>query len=967
MTAIEMLVRRLYLGAPLAACAGLCSVLSAQTTVADDPDAEIVNLSPFTISASSDVGYQATQTLSGSRLKTDLKNVGASVDVLTQEFLDDVMAVDMYDALDYVGNVNTWSKSGSDTEESNQEWWGVPYYARGFLSNTVLTDFFARVEYSSDSYSTENFTVSRGPNAVLYGIGQPGGVVNVSRKRPVLGSDFARAKLLFNSDGGYRLSGDVNQSWMAGDLGVRVAAVTGDKKGFRKGDYDEREGLYGALSYRPFAGTTITATFEDATHDRAIGSNNVFYDAVTPWLQAGRPIYDAQSSDPVPAGIRKTGVQRGSPTYIQGRPDLGVMDWSNAYIGNYFPLSQRTSFNRDTAIFDLTNLITGSDSNVETGYQDLALFVEQKLADNMYLELAYNNVVIDNEVNRLSRVHDYIVVDVNKYLPDGVTPNPYVGVPYLDLQRSEMTGTSREYDSLRATYSWALDLSDRKLGRYNLMGMFEHVEEEYERVLYRLHNGSPLPGANARPQHASNRVRQRVYLNSSITPAGVEAYDMFQWNEAELEAALPAAEWGSVNTNHDWGDRNSWVIALQGDLFESEKGFDYLSFTYGLRHDDNEVWSATGFARDSATNYMQGPVFDTKPSISTPGFYDVANAYTGEGAPTVLDDYTGSYAVMVRPNSRLTFYYNYSDVLIAGTATEIDINFNPTPPTVGETEDFGVRFDLLQDRLYGSLTYFTTTAKNQAINDFHVDHSDVIRAIYEVVDPNSPYYNNLPQWYSLRDDQTKGLEFALTGAIGNTTGRLAISNQDTVISSQLPIFTAWVEANRAAWEAHRNEALLTTPDGLSTVGEAINFIDTEVGNYHALEGSAPGTQRKWKVTATAMHRFTEGLFKRWGLGGTVYWESADTIGYATDPATGLDDPDRGFRGDELFRIDAFVSYKTRLFERNDLTLRLHVRNLLNDAGYYGREAIDDGTGHPYRTRLQLREPRTISFSADLTF
>jgi hypothetical protein len=877
----------------------------------------------------------------------------------------------MYDALDYVGNVSTWAQSGSDDEQSNQEWWGLPYYARGFLSNTVLTDFFARVEYRPDSYNTTSFTVSRGPNAVLYGVGQPGGVVNVSRKRPILGADFIDLKLIGNSDGGFRASGDVNQSYFDGKLGMRIAAVGGDISGFRDGDYDKRNGIYGALTYRPIASTTITVTYEDATHDRAIGSNNVFYDGVTPWIEAGSPIYDSTSSGPVPAGIRLSGVRAGSPTYIQGRPDLGVGDYSDSYIGNYWGSGdmQRTSFTEDNAIFDLTDLITGGDSNVKTGFKDLAVFFEQKLMTGMFLELAYNKVEIRNEVNRLSRVHDYIVVDVNKYLPNGEL-NPFAGVPYLDIQRSEITGQQRDYETMRATYTWTLDFSERNFGRYTLLGMYEEVDEEFILNMYRLQNGDPLPGANSRAQHASNRIRHRVYLNSSITPDGVEAYDMFEWDQAGLESALPSAEWGGAASapRHEWGDRESWVLALQGDFFKSSKGFDYLSVMYGLRHDNNGVWAGSFSGRNSDNYHAVMNVFETKPSLSTPGYFDGVNDYVSTTEPTILDDNTSSYSILVRPLSNVTLYYNYSDVLIAGTASQVDIYGNVTPPTKGVTDDIGIRVSLLDEKLFASFTYFTTSAENQAINDIHADRLDVIQGLYEAIDGSTGPYQNIREWYFLRDDETTGFEFSLSGKINRTTIRLSVSHQDTVISAIAPRYAQWVSENKSYWESFgRDTPLSVTPDGAKTIGEAVDILENEAGNYQGLIGSAPGTQRDYKVVCTVVHPFDFGRVKNLRLGATYRWESADTIGYALDPVTGLEDASRGFKGDALSRFDAFVSYSPKLFESADLTLRLHVRNLFDDDDLYARQAIDDGSGNPYRTRLQLQTPRTFSLSADLQF
>ena len=53
------------------------------TTSSPNPDDAVV-LSPFQVNAGSEQGYLATQTLSGARLKTDLKDIGSALTVFTE-------------------------------------------------------------------------------------------------------------------------------------------------------------------------------------------------------------------------------------------------------------------------------------------------------------------------------------------------------------------------------------------------------------------------------------------------------------------------------------------------------------------------------------------------------------------------------------------------------------------------------------------------------------------------------------------------------------------------------------------------------------------------------------------------------------------------------------------------------------------------------------------------------------------
>ncbi len=56
---------------------------------------------PFTIDASGDEGYYASQTMAGGRLSGSLKDTGAAIQVVTKEFMDDIGATGIEELLQY--------------------------------------------------------------------------------------------------------------------------------------------------------------------------------------------------------------------------------------------------------------------------------------------------------------------------------------------------------------------------------------------------------------------------------------------------------------------------------------------------------------------------------------------------------------------------------------------------------------------------------------------------------------------------------------------------------------------------------------------------------------------------------------------------------------------------------------------------------------------------------------------------
>jgi outer membrane receptor protein involved in Fe transport len=130
--------------------------LHAQTTPAAPAtapaDDEIIQLSPFEVSASQDRGYQATQTLAGTRIRTNLADVGSAIQVVTKEFLRDVGATDTGTLLQYTTNAEVAGTRGTyaglgngqalDETDTLRSSGGLTNRIRGLSSADTTRDFF---------------------------------------------------------------------------------------------------------------------------------------------------------------------------------------------------------------------------------------------------------------------------------------------------------------------------------------------------------------------------------------------------------------------------------------------------------------------------------------------------------------------------------------------------------------------------------------------------------------------------------------------------------------------------------------------------------------------------------------------------------------------------------------------------------------------------------------------------------
>ncbi len=305
--------------------------LDAQTTPAPavTPEAAIM-LSPFNVSTERDTGYAATNTLAGTRLNTPVADIGASLSIYTKDFLNDIGATNANDLLIFAtgmeaagpgGNYSGAAASISTAEVFSEGARANPQGAtrtRGLASPNFTRGFFG-TSIPFDSYNTDTVTVNRGPNAILFGVGSPAGVVDTTLIRPDLRRNKTQVQTRFGNNAGYRGSLDVNRALIPGKLGLRIAALHDREEYNQRPAFEEKRRVYGALTFEPFRSTTLRANFESG-RTRANRPITVlpFNDVTTYWQEEGKPVSDwAFYDDPArnPLAASQNAVNFRSFTY----------------------------------------------------------------------------------------------------------------------------------------------------------------------------------------------------------------------------------------------------------------------------------------------------------------------------------------------------------------------------------------------------------------------------------------------------------------------------------------------------------------------------------------------------------------------------------------------------------------------------------------------------------------------------
>lgn len=220
---------------------------------------KVIELSPFEVQSTKDKGYAASSSLAGSRLNTELRDIASAVQVVTSEFAKDIGATNIQKVLVYTTNTEVGGVGGNyyggSTDDKGR--------ARGMLvdpqrstrirglNDADLTREYFPSDLPMDWYNMSRADISRGPNAILFGLGSPAGLVNNTLKVPNMNKDAGSFEFQVGSYGSAREVLDIDQAVIPNQLGIRVVALNDDARFRQDFTYNHDKRLYGAIRWTP--------------------------------------------------------------------------------------------------------------------------------------------------------------------------------------------------------------------------------------------------------------------------------------------------------------------------------------------------------------------------------------------------------------------------------------------------------------------------------------------------------------------------------------------------------------------------------------------------------------------------------------------------------------------------------------------------------------------------------------------
>ncbi len=1057
------------------------AILHAQDS-ADDQE-EVFELSPFSVDDSNNQGYRATQTLAGTRLRTNLGDVGASITVMTSEFMEDLGVNSFEEALIYTPSVDLTQSDNTDQNRAHGSQMrygtGQSYSIRGFNTNagnqSVSHDFFDGAD-SPDNYNLERVTLSLGPNALLIGVGNPQGVAITSTKRAHFGRDATSFRTQIDRHSSLRGSIDLNRILVEDKFAIRLNLLWDKQREFRR--YAGKDQVRGTISmtYNPWENTTFRLNHEGYDIHRNIAPLKYTFDAgLMRWAAAGKPTVDFVHSNVAWNGTREYVDHLGNPIpvapgvmdedgFVDSEADfdpndaisrigghsqiwIGGLDgvnavWNSRFMGqvqnNTFDGITSPRF-QDENPWEITGI--PKDANLYGGTWDdpsshergrwTHAFWEQKLAENLFLEVAHNTTY---------HRRDYtpgwtgdIKVDVNRYTPDNQL-NP----GYLQYYGEDTNQQFREVDTdiseTRATLSYELDLTENNswLGKHSFSTLWSDKRFDNDEDLLRNFNIAAIGGGNgwnANPANGGYGMRSRTYFVDGNLPIVGDSNQILKHKDL-LEGygltGVTAVESQPIQIERlmflparkNRAETESISAGWQGRWFGNK-----LITVVGYREDDVESFVATGTRTVTVPGAPAGATWFT-PGSELP--FNADPLLTASGI-------TRTYSAVYHATEAVSLFYNESsNFLPVANATWVNALGQSPANGQGETQDYGVRFNLLNNRLHIGLTKFETTNNNEPRNA-NADAGgaratiDRLRNNYrdgtELLDAGGNLVGGHPYFADMANDGGYPID---TGAVSDTWNyvaegyelsvtfnpsenwRIALSGNENVnqLGTHLAAMGEYMY-NRdtkfeglGTWRTFASELRKVEAGTVSSffnldpslenhriqAGNDALFIEQQTDSWEqnylddvALTGVTTAQNGKYAANFLATYTFADdSKLKGWSIGGNGRWRSANTIGYerfdVNGQPTGFIDVSRPVKGDEYTEFGMLLGYRTAIWnDKADLKLQLNVSNLFNEtapiraSARYDTRGVHGAVNELVPVGWNLRHPRNVTLTSTIGF
>lgn len=949
----------------------ILDISSAQTAGPPAPAPQPMNeaaveLSPFVVGAETEQGYMATSTLAGGRTKMELRDVAAQVSVFTSELMKDMGATKQEEMLLYSSNVesplefNLAVAAGFGSFRNTN-----PTRSRGLAGLSPTRNGFPTA-LDSDNYNVDRTTIISGPNALLFGSGSPAGISDTGLNRAMLNRTKGQVVFMFDNESSERVSLDANTVLIPNRVALRLDGVRDRRKYWIKPGGINNDRFSVAVTAQPSRTTTVR--FHGEWIDQLVyrAATQLPSDGVSLWLDRGAVPYNNSPAVAIAGtnslyrAVNKTNYVYGnvsSPgvlTYINGAVPRTYYDvtalpaTAPADAGVVPPLVNPAILPANVNMFGLGRV------TAYTGASQIAS-VEQKLGQGLFAELGFQHEtaatreggLLAGNANGFGAPTYTVNVDPNRFLPDGVTPNPNIGKYYVE--GSGGVGFDRaDAQELRLTLTYDLSFAKRPdvwkwLGSHRIMA-FGSVRDTHgiNQGNNTLVVGAPsfVTGAAISNLAATQRRFSGRYYLDKVGQGSRFSPEMAQsiFGPWTFKDPGTGKDFQVFGMNNPGGSDSAPLLnrqrILSRALAETATIWQgHLVLLAGWRDDRARTRGALPADTVSNATGMFLPINQVR--------YDTGwNSFSAGQSMT--------YGAVYHPwlSKWLSFHYSSSDNYTppGGTFNPFD---QPMPGSSGVGKDYGVRVEFGEGRYAARLNFFENNQVGVAnVNSVltAVRAGWAIEQQMETLNPSMPKEGMHAARPSLSyadamDSKAKGIDLELT-ASPTKNWRIfgSVGRQHAVTANTASAFAAWFSRRLPVWQSYPSFTTGTLPNTSTLLKDA---FQTNVYNayYYILaagNGSAAQNEREWRGNLLSNYTFRDGLLRGWTAGGGVRYRSRGIIGYPlakvttpTGATTTVPDIGNPFHSAEQITFDALLRYQFKPSRKTTCEIQLNVRNVFD--------------------------------------
>ncbi len=818
---------------------------------------EITRLSPFVVSTEKDTGYIAADTLNAGRLSTNLLMTPGNIDVFTRDFINDLAVFNIDEASAWLTSARPLELGATEGNSMNpnslaQSDAAVNVSLRGLGANPSTRNYFTSATTPKE-YNVERVESSRGPNAILYGEGGPGGSVNYITKR-AQNRNFATLRLRADANSSLGAALDINRK-LTDKLDMRYNVnVLENQYYIDRTEFSEFSNALN-LIYHPFKGTRVTADVDITRYTRP-GLIMTYADQYAKWNHV--PVTGKLTSSQATAAglVNWTGAKL--QVWFDG---IGLMDMTGyartagyglpipteAQYGDALFPSMLASAPGISAMAPLDREFNANpeETEVTDRAKDFQLSVDHTFGNKLSLQLAgqYSKYTADGG----NYTFTTICLDPLAVLPNGQS-NPNFGKPFSWSYVGRNVDYERESKSARLVAAYPLEI----MGSTTTISAFLlHQNLDTINIYSDLHTRDPnstLPITNN-----ASLIYVYRYLDN-LSPNLPDFRSMYDTTQ------VPTVDGRTEQ------ETQAFELAASGSYLH-----DTLSIIVGFRRDSSELTSNNGV---SATRDAYSGAF---------------TQYTTENRKAYNN--TTTFGLVYFPFKHVGVYANHGEGFTIQTIANkrLDGSFANANIVPAEEKAAGLRFQFGQGtdvRIIGSVGYYEAEQTNSAFavgvgginmlwRDLGLFDGKDYSANYIETFHGDPFgTSGANSITSSRSTVGTGWEAALTANVGNSfrltvNGALPKTKQSEVGADYLD----YVNQHFATWQA-----LASNPANPASANDVflVNQISQVISNFQ--EGRAQNLTYKYRYNIYGVYTFRDTALKGMRLGGGAQFFGPSIIG-----------------------------------------------------------------------------------------